>query len=1109
MNASETRRRGRKVAALLGAVVLVVLGYSFFNRSKPAGSTPGSQGTGQAGPIAGSGSNDESQTGTQRGSTANSASDVRVEVTDEADGSIVAVLTADKMVPTSETDFAVTEPRVTRFLDDGQTVFARSDTADVHVPRGQERPDQGTMHGNVEVRLFDPPPSGEKVDVTRDHPAMVAELESLRFDSTLGQISTESPIRITGDGYEMQGVGMEWLMNVADSSLNSMRIARGEFARYTPPAPIDPEVDADASPSGQPESPPDAVERPDNAAKPVPVDPTKKPAPTKPKAPAPVKPDAPAPLVRLYRIDFVDQVVLTRGSHEARADRLSLWVRTIDNALPKGAVPQIMDTTRHSALTGVPFGPGLARALAAFVPAVSQPDAAQPADAATPIPAEIRWAGPMIITPIDDVPVQLTGGNHVFLRLSAEETGEVVLTDSVTGSVVRCARVDYAATTQVAVLGHDGDVGEMGVTLLSPSAERGDLRVRLDTTSVDLGAGTFEVRGAGEALNADQEQSLVWSRHASGDLVVQDGKVVGIERALIEGAVRVGSAEGFASGDELDASFDSIDGAVAIRRAVFSGRALAGGSKGETLESDWLEIIFEPGAAIEGEKARPVPNLVTAHGNVVARQPDSITRGESLVAELEPDGKRVVASRVEMVGPVTFEREDEHGTRQTAHAIRLVARPQRKVVNLFGTDEIPAKVTNAGTRIKGKEIHLDGDQRKVEVFGPGRLTNADGDDPDGRRLLDLTWTIDMALDDGGGIIDGRGKVHAVFATDEFSRDTIDAHRLRVLLVPAGAGAKLAGDALSEGQGEWNGMQDRVRRFDAWGSVLFEDDGVDAIIRSRRYGEGGMGGGVVGGVDRGPIVKAMNLSGARIVGERTMGGEATDTLTVPGPGRLLVMDETPENAEDSAVVGTAAVASNERDSPSGGEADSQDMRGAGLFDWDGSMKVDRGTGRFEMIENVRVSHKRSADGSLLYLVADQITGSFLLTTTQDDAGSAEPDMNADNAKKMLGDSGLGDLEKATVSGNVYARWQGRELLADRVIYNAAAGTVRAEADDDSRLTIIESARAAVVHARAATWSMSTGEGKLEGVQPIVVPVGALPEKGGKDNGASDSGGDGQR
>ncbi len=403
------------------------------------------------------------------------------------------------------------------------------------------------------------------------------------------------------------------------------------------------------------------------------------------------------------------------------------------------------------------------------------------------------------------------------------------------------------------------------------------------------------------------------------------------------------------------------------------------------------------------------------------------------------------------------------------------------------------------------------------MFGPGRLTNADGDDPDGRLLLDLTWTIDMAFDDRGGIIDGRGMVHAVLTTDEFSRDTIDAHRLRVLLVPADAAAK-AGDASSEEPSQWNGMQNRVRRFAAWGSVLFEDDGVDAIIRSRRYGTDESVGGAVGGAknseknesERGPIIQAMNLSGARIVGQRTTGDDATDTLTVPGPGRLLVMDETPPDTEASAMAGTKRDAVNEREASVSDDPDTQstqDMRGAGLFDWDGSMMVDRGTGHFEMIENVRVSHKRSADGSLLYLVADQITGSFLLTKADENDETTptglhpQPPSNQPRQNKMLGDGGMGDLEKATVSGNVYARWQGREVLADRIIYNAVAGTIRAESDDGSRLTIVESARAAVVHAKAGTWHMTTGEGVLEGVKPIVVPVGTPPEKNEKDSGNS--------
>ncbi|MCH8270149.1 MAG: glycoside hydrolase family 95 protein, partial [Planctomycetes bacterium] len=156
-----------------------------------------------------------------------------------------------------------------------------------------------------------------------------------------------------------------------------------------------------------------------------------------------------------------------------------------------------------------------------------------------------------------------------------------------------------------------------------------------------------------------------------------------------------------------------------------------------------------------------------------------------------------------------------------------------------------------------------------------------------------------------------------------------------------------------------------------------------------------------------------------------------------------------------------------------------MRGAALFDWDDSMQLDRTSGRFAMDRNVHVSHKRAADGGVLYLVCDSLTGTARVADGQSDRG-----MNT-----------IGDLEFVDAVGAVYARWDGRELLCDRIHYNALAGTVRAESNQSSRITLVDPARAAVIHAQAATWNLDTGEAQLEGTQPVVVPVGPLPADGG--------------
>ena len=1018
MSSTQTRRRGWQIAAGIAIGGLVIVGLFRLNPYRPVPPANQAGEIDMPAPI-GNGGPERFSAG----------QDIRVEMIDESDGALRAVLTASRLDPLGDHRYTIADPRVTYFHRDGQTIYMRADRGEVYIPSGQEHPEHGSLSGNVEIRLFDPVGAGSAVDVEGDRPVMIGYFESVRFDTTLGQLSTERPIRIVGDEFVVRGVGLDALANLSDASLNSLRITRGRFARYVPSVAIGasrPREKTESRSRPAPRTPPRTSDPPAETA------------------------SGPQATNRLYRIDFADDVALTRGGRRIESDQLSLWVRMRDNRLPEGAIPQLKGVSKRSSAPGVPFGPALAHAIARFIPA-AQPEGEPNEPNDDRLPIELRWSGPMIVTPLDETPSELAGGNHVFMRFSSSPAGQVRISDTETGSTATCAWMEYAATTQIARMGGEG---EAGVRLLAPNENLGTVEVRLAMIEVDLGRRTFDIPGPGFADNAETGQRIQWATHASGDLAFDREHVIGVERALFEGAATVISPDGRASGDSLTTTFEPTGGSMRLRRAVFDGHARARGPRQESLDGDRIEVYFEPGQPDAGGSTRPVPTLLIATGQVVARQPGSVARCEVLTAELGSIDGTVRTDRVELEGAVSFVRDDGRSPRSTATADRIIAHPQQKSAELFGRPDQPAEVTHGGTTLTGPQISLDEIARRVRVFGRGKLVHIEDDQVDrGAPALTLTWMTDMLFDDGEGLIEGYGSVHADLVPDPLGIDTIDAHRVRLIMEPASD--MDAPIVATDGAPAWTGLDRRIRTMEIFGSVLYETGGTDAIVRSRRFAEASEG-----DAPR-TLVRAMNLSGARIIADNTSG-----VLTVPGRGRLLLVDHTPADSARS-----------------GDETDLMDprgMRGAALFDWDNSMQLDRTTGRFAMDRNVHVSHKRAADGGVLYLVCDSLTGTARVAD-----GQTDPGINT-----------IGDLEFVDAVGAVYARWDGRELLCDRIHYDALAGTVRAESNQSSRITLVDPIRAAVIHAQAATWNLDTGEAQLEGTQPVVVPVGPLPGNDGR-------------
>lgn len=148
-----------------------------------------------------------------------------------------------------------------------------------------------------------------------------------------------------------------------------------------------------------------------------------------------------------------------------------------------------------------------------------------------------------------------------------------------------------------------------------------------------------------------------------------------------------------------------------------------------------------------------------------------------------------------------------------------------------------------------------------------------------------------------------------------------------------------------------------------------------------------------------------------------------------------------------------------------EEQSDAERGAALFDWKGSLHVDRAAGTGQMLESVEMSHTRASDGAKTLLECARLRATFF------------PD-GGDEAS-------LGGLRSAIADTHVYLRTDTRELTADLLEYDPDAGVARALADDAGRVRMLDRTTGAPMSAAALVWDLNTD--RVDVVDPGTITI----------------------
>lgn len=927
--------------------------------------------------------------------------------------------------------WALEQPEAWLFLRDGRTVRIRADRGNLYMPDRSKEPEAGKLIGNVLAEVYEAREDGQPIDPRTDKPVATLTTPTLSFDLTLGTASNgdDEPVAVDGFGGSFRGRGLSLVVNQVRERLESLTIAKGDSLVLR----------TDERPRRKKEAAPPSPAPSATAAATPPA--------AAPAGPAPAKA---APVETLYHAVFEQNVTVVQGGRMLKADQLHLWSRFIDGQLPPGAIGEVR--TEQRAETQKPAAPTPAPrpSLGDPPPTVIAQGPVQPSEGTTGNEITLHWTGPCKIVPLEETPAALAK-DHVALRFVSPDAGVVTLTDAEQGASGQAVSIEYGATTRRLTLAGSEATPARFVLGNGRGVETAS---RIEA---DLGHGLIHVAGAGVLRDdAEHESRIAWGEQADFTLEVVDGAITNrLRQAVFAGRFEASQLDVATPGEEgpppaklstLEGNFARADFAPTpeipynLTRLIVEGQARAG-SGPQRLEAEQFDVAFVP----DEERRRAVPRVLTAVGGVSARDEASRLWADRLEAQLEAAEKgRVEVGAAHAQGNVRFEDDEE---RVTARADELRADfgrdaqlgGRRRLVDLMGPEVVLARLNDAGEKqsvISGTQVRLDGVQQGVAVFGAGTFTHREPE-----KDVRVRWTDGMTFDNGAGVLDCFGNAVAVNAPSPLERDVLEAERLRVEFVPM---------AEAEAQGLAAQDQRRLLRARAYGSVLERDGGVNARVTSERFVEDSS---APEGRRR---VQLQHLEGPTIIAD-----QEKQTLDVPAAGRLVIVDKRESSGEPGAMTPGAPVGT--------GEA-----RGEALFDWEGSLHVERTTGRMVMTRNVRLTHRNLADRQITNLDCDRLEA---LGT-------------------IAGDSG--ELRSAVATGAVYVtvgpeavpgrpRPDRRELVADEVEYNVAERRIAATARPGARVSLFDPARATPVTAAALRWDLAADTITVERPSPIVAPV----------------------
>ncbi len=1028
------RRTGLVVAVGVG---LICVGLTLFMLARRGGTSGGGA---SVGPI----SDVKRPADVARlGENLTSVGKATIQYVDRRDPSRVAgTIQWTALEPLPNNRATVSEPRASIFMKDGRTIVVASPKARLFTPPGSQQPESGFFEGGVLVALFSPRSDGS-VNTAEDAPVMLFHAASLSFDIALGELSSGENFVVSTRNMEVRGRAFRVLFNQVAERIERLDIEKIELARVAP-----------------------GVRGPDDEPRSSSADAN---ATAKDKAPSLFNPDGTVAVaqnatVTLYQILAQGDVTLKQRGRSLKADTLSVWTRLIDNALPPGAIPS--DDEPQRGLPGAPQTAERAKPPQPPAPPLvkGMPEATLAAPPVLcPITDDditIAWTGPLQMIPLAAPPPELDK-DFVFARFASPRSGQVSLADTALNFTGGSPSLDVAATRREVVLS-----GTAPADVRLSLGDRGSLSAA--HTALNLAEGLVFVRGAGKLATAKGDpRTIEWTDQANFAFAKSDGRTTDrLDWANFSGKVSASQKDAKLEADGLLARFAAARGTgEPVLSEVRAQRAVASSGSRQSLQGDELLVRF--GEPIGGDVS---PESVQATGRVYGRSSDNHLYSDALLVELdrEPTGEPAVR-KAYADGNVSFERGREpDGQRPlVVNTDRLTVTMPEERIELVGP---LTSVTSGGATVTGSQMAIEGSRRELFVHGPGLFTLRRKLDSGGfapRPMLTSAWDSSMRVNDLGGIAELIGNARAVATPKNDEIDWLNSERLIIGFTP-GAGNAPAGAptvanrpdpvAMTLGAGTPDSGDRRLLRMEAIGASVEQGQGARASVESRQFA-----------LDRdasGAVTRTLRRH-LYLEGDRILAGADQGTLNVPGVGRLLIDQREPERTEQEIAAPTRAGQDGLIDVSRG-------KTGTSLFDWTGSLMLNRSTNLLSISDSVRLIHRRGPTDPIITLQCQTINGELR------DAAGASGDAGQDPMLRPA------ELRAAQAFGNVFVQSDdGKQMTAEQLAFDVDRQVLEASGGSESRVSFMDPTKSAPVLAQRLLWFLR--EGRVEVIQPSAVII----------------------
>lgn len=931
--------------------------------------------------------------------------------------------------------YRITDP-VGRFYDTDRTLVVQSDEAEIVWPTRDQLPESGELTGSVAVRLYtgeDRPRAVNPTPSKMPSARALLESESLNFQAALGQIDTTSPVRATFPGVNFEGIGLTVRVSETRGRLQYLRIEEHLSTTLRP----------DALREGTA-----LLTQPTGFA----------PAAFNEAEQADIDHEPSDPQIDVYTIELGSSFEIAQGTRRVSAGSATIWARLRDQKLSPDAIAP----------------------LDAFLPQSRSSDRESQEDSTDETsemqdPIVLTGRTSIVIVPKDTQDDAVLASDDLAVMLGSREATRVTIEDSANRFELSASRLNYWAGRRRFEARPTGDGVGIELRLDRPDGQRVELVAR--NLLADLTEGVVELPGSGtislvdSTQSAAQEAALSWTSRLTAQVLsysqaAELGSGTTLTELNVEGAVAAVSPELESESDALRVSFEPYTTAQGTRSSVRAVRlestrsdrasvifkdASGVGQDTGAIAARTVEVAFAP-ADVTDPTSQPVPTQAVATAAVTASTESGSIRAETLTSTFAlDDAGQIVVS--DLTAQVRVDVRTPDGVYLTGDRVRYRESTSELIVSgesatlAYFTNEDGTAATGPddeslvlAARAAGPEIRLNQDASTIQVYGPGTAALAERDPYTlGFSTVSASFDRELIFDDASGrfILDGAARV-ASFATDASRTDllaaTIEVELVRDLLTTE-VREELADEPAAA-----------VRR------VLLRGNADErAIARLRRYDPN---------TDR-------LITAAELVGDSINADARFRRVFVPSDGRLRLLDL-------SEASNAPVVAESSELAPGEPLSVGFSGKGAATFSWEGSFDLDGRTDIITLTNGVSVRYQAPRATEPTRVDCQSIA----IYLDRPDATPASAD-----ADELLGPV---LIEQINAVGAVLAQHEGRQIIADALIYQRSLNSVTANAARGNRVTVTEEGSAAVLNARSITVDLETNELEGVGIETVTVP-----------------------